>query len=136
MINGQVDTSVDAGFFILPARLGDFVWVDATQMDNKGKIAGGPGLNGRDRNTCRWSRCICTDANGAAVVGPQTTIQWQGNIYLSILSPEPIKQLLAQPTGGHIATTATTGVDATDSDPAGGVTSVLYIDQWTGGYDP
>ncbi|GAB3694307.1 hypothetical protein GCM10027592_15090 [Spirosoma flavus] len=106
--------TVDAGFYLPTATLGDYVWLDANrngQQDN-GEV-GIPGVT------------VTLISNGSVVAS--TTTDAGGLYSFTGLTPGiPYSVSFTTPVG-MTATLANQGNDATDSDPVGGITAPVTL---------
>ena len=115
LTSGQVETTVDAGFFRL-AAIGNFTWVDS---DSDGQQDGGePGL----------SNVVVRLYNAATNLLATTTSSVAGAYAFTNLLPGTYFTGFTPP-AGYVYTVANTGADATDSDalPGTGFTAPVVL---------
>ena len=116
IVAGQTNLTVDAGLYLMPASIGDFVWNDANK--NGVQDAGEPGIAGV---TVKLYNCT----TGALVA--TTTTGANGMYLFDNLMPGSYRVEFAAPMG-YAFTTSNVGNDATDSDAnASGVTDCYDI---------
>lgn len=107
LVSGQVDTTVDAGFY-KTAALGNFVWNDLNADGDQD--AGEPGIGS--------ASVTLTNVTTSVTSGSSTDVN--GRYIFSGLTPGTYKVTFGTPVG-FTATTANVGADDKDSDASGGM---------------
>jgi|GEM_PF-1651409 len=107
LISGQVDSTVDAGFYAT-ASLGNFVWNDLNGDGDQD--AGEPGISG----------VSVTLTNVTTSATTPSTTNSSGRYLFTGLTPGTYKVTFGTPSG-FLATTSNVGADDKDSDASGGM---------------
>jgi len=113
LTSGQVDTTVDAGFY-KTASLGNFVWHDLNADGDQD--AGEPGIGS--------ASVTLTNVNTSVTTGGSTDVN--GRYFFSGLTPGTYKVTFGTP-AGFVSSAANIGADDKDSDANGGGMTGNYV---------
>ncbi|WP_461055211.1 SdrD B-like domain-containing protein, partial [Spirosoma arcticum] len=118
LTSGENNTSIDAGFILLTASLGDRVFVDANRDGQQGPVAQEPGI---------FNVTVSLFSNGTLVAS--TTTDVNGLYSFTGLTPGVPYSVSFTAPAGFSATLQNMGADATDSDgdPATGLTGTYSL---------